>query len=62
MHYYTKLPEAYSLVRPIVDVLPAIPVECQLNKLLLLVYDTFCKATIGNLIIHYFLRIKIDYK
>jgi len=33
MHYYTKLPEAYSLVRPIVDVLPAIPVERRLNKL-----------------------------
>jgi hypothetical protein len=33
MHYYTKLPEAYSLVRPIVDVLPAIPVERRLDKL-----------------------------
>jgi photosystem II PsbK protein len=26
MYYFTKLPEAYSLVRPIVDVLPAVPV------------------------------------
>jgi F-type H+-transporting ATPase subunit beta len=48
MHYYTKLPEAYSLVRPIVDVLPAIPV-----LFLLLAFVWQASVSFRSNIIHY---------
>jgi large subunit ribosomal protein L20 len=55
MYYFTKLPEAYSLVRPIIDVLPAVPVlflllafvwQASVSFRLIVVQKKYCKPVL----------------